>query len=134
MGETKERPPRIVGTLRLRSPTYRPRSRRRSHPPRAAAPTPDPYARRTADLAMLREQFPTVFDADHPRPLAIGVREPLAKLLSHRRAGVLLGWWCRRPEYIAAVAAGGARFNLDGSPAGEISEQHRQSTHAPSSC
>jgi hypothetical protein len=37
----------------------------------------------------------------------------------------LLEWWTAQPSYIAAIAAGGMRWNLDGSEAGEISDEHR---------
>ena len=37
----------------------------------------------------------------------------------------LLEWWTAQPGYIAAIAAGGMRRNLDGSEAGEIGDEHR---------
>jgi hypothetical protein len=82
-------------------------------------------AQRVADLALCRERFPAVFDLARPVPLAIGVHKTLAAILSHVRAKYLVIWWTRHPAYVAAVAAGGSRYNLDGTEAGEISEEHR---------
>jgi hypothetical protein len=81
---------------------------------------------RIADLAFCRDRFPVLFDMTCPQPLAIGVDKRLAALIGDDRAGFLLAWWTRWPAYVAAVAAGGRRYHLDGSEAGEISEEHRR--------
>jgi sRNA-binding protein len=70
-----------------------------------------------------------VFVADGWRPhkpLAIGIDKQLVD------TGVLKGWeaalvlrhYVRRRMYVAAVAAGGYRYNLDGTIAGEVSAEH----------
>jgi len=123
----------ITGTLRLSKPA----------PPKVAAivkamkpPPPSPKELavaaenqraewRKTDLALCRERFPALFDIEHPVPLAIHIHKPLGKVLGKKRALRLLEWWVAWPRYVAAVAAGGPRYNLDGSIAGEISEQHR---------
>ena len=100
-------------------------------PARAATLTSATAARieqRIADLALCRERFPALFDPASPRPLAIGIDKQLAALIGADRAGFLLAWWTEWPAYVAAVAAGGYRFHLDGTDAGEISEDHRTNT------
>jgi sRNA-binding protein len=66
-----------------------------------------------------------LFHADRPLPLAIGVHKPLGELLGGKRAKRLLEWWTKSPAYVAAVAAGGCRYSLDGSEAGQVTEEHR---------
>jgi ProQ/FINO family len=66
-----------------------------------------------------------VFDADRPLPLAIGTDTPLGAILGAKRARFLLAWYTRHPDYVAAVARGGARYSLDGTEDGLVSEQHR---------
>jgi hypothetical protein len=84
-------------------------------------------ATRQANLARLVELFPVVFDVDAPRPLAIGCNRQLRAALAipWSQVDAVLWWWTRRPEYHAAVAAGGFRYNLDGSVAGPVAEEHR---------
>ena len=84
-------------------------------------------ATRQANLARLVELFPVVFDVDAPRPLAIGCNPQLRAALAipWSQVDAVLWWWTRRPEYHAAVAAGGFRYNLDGTEAGVVAEEHR---------
>jgi RNA chaperone ProQ/FINO-like protein len=84
-------------------------------------------ATRQANLARLVEMFPVVFDPDAPRPLAIGCNRQLRAALAipWSQVDAVLWWWTRRPEYHAAVAAGGPRYNLDGTEAGVVAEEHR---------
>jgi hypothetical protein len=71
--------------------------------------------------ALLRELAPVVFN-DQPPPLAIGVDVALVALLAGEfEASVItrfLADWTRRPAYLAAVARGDVRRDLDGCPAG----------------
>lgn len=71
-------------------------------------------ATRQANLVRLVEQFPVTFNPDAPRPLAIGCNRQLraALAISWSQVDAVLRWWTRRPEYHAAVAAGGPRYNL----------------------
>lgn len=84
-------------------------------------------ARRMATLAEMQATWPLTFDLDMPVPLAIGihaqVRDALA--ISDEAAGDALRWWCHRAAYRAARMAGGHRYGLDGEPAGEVSDEHR---------
>ena len=95
-------------------------------PAETAAIEAQRLAWRVADLAHCRERFPVLFDPDHPLPLAIGIHKELGKVLGMKRAMRLLEWWARewRP-YVAAIAAGGRRYNLDGSEADEVTEAAR---------
>jgi len=72
---------------------------------------------------------PPVFEAsDYPRALKIGIRDDLVARFPHVKPWRLAGWialWCRRIQYHRAVARGGVRFNLDGNPAGRITEAER---------
>lgn len=84
-------------------------------------------------IRILQSQFPAAFPLDGrpPKPLAIGVfgtiREATRDDISNTRLKRALAWWCGRLAYVEAVAAGGQRYNLDGHPAGDISDADRQS-------
>jgi sRNA-binding protein len=80
-------------------------------------------------LRTVAELFP-VFTAEpwQPhRPLAIGIDKALIAtgILKPFEAVQVLRAYTRRRMYVAAVAAGGLRFNLDGAPCGEISAEHQ---------
>ena len=92
-------------------------------------------ARVDAVLAELRERFPDAFPADLStvRPLALGVRATL------EAAGIAGGrtplhsalWlWCRAPAYLAAIAEGRPRVNLDGTDAGPVAPEHQAAAAA----
>jgi sRNA-binding protein len=87
------------------------------------------WARLNATLAILRERFPAGF-CDPPVPLAIGARQAIrAELRNEIPAQALhfaMRFWTSQDEYLAAVAAGEARRNLDGSIAGEVDARHRE--------
>ena len=74
---------------------------------------------------------PALWEASRPGPLAVGVHEqifPIAEGLGISRRFVrrFLGRWTSSSEYLCALTRAGAeRVNLDGSPAGEIDDQHR---------
>jgi hypothetical protein len=69
--------------------------------------------------ALLRELAPAVFN-DTPPPLAIGIDAALVALLAGEFEAELVGRflrdWTRRPTYLAAVARGDVRRDLDGCP------------------
>ena len=69
---------------------------------------------------MLRQLAPAVFN-DQPPPLAIGIDVALIALLAGefdaRAITRFLADWTRRPTYLAAVARGEVRRDLDGCPA-----------------
>jgi ProP effector len=79
-------------------------------------------------IAVLTKRFPAVFVADgwqEHRPLAIGIHEALAEagVLQPDEVALALRCYAGRRRYLEAVAAGGVRFDLDGNPAGEVTEQ-----------
>jgi hypothetical protein len=122
--------PMFTGTLHLPS---RSAPEPESPAPSVRAPAPPPVApgagritRRVADLAECRRRFRAVFDADSPLPLAIGIHKPLGELIGTNRMKFPLEWWTSWPAYVAAIAAGGCWYNLDGTEAGEITEEQRQ--------
>jgi sRNA-binding protein len=86
-------------------------------------------AAKPAILLYCRVKWGRVFNPWAPLPLAIGVREAIAEAASDRFAahqvGWFLRWWCHRPAYREAIARGGQRYLLAGSPAGEITEEQR---------
>jgi hypothetical protein len=69
--------------------------------------------------AMLRELAPTVFN-DQPPPLAVGIDAALAALLAGEVEAEVVGRflrdWVQRPAYLAALARGEVRRDLDGQP------------------
>lgn len=100
--------------------------------PRPLAEVPPPPAPSDDELlAELQALAPELWDPDDPVPLAIGIHRqlyPLAERLqmSRRALRKFLSRWTSSEAYQRALAEPGAcRYNLDGSPAGEVSEQHR---------
>ena len=77
------------------------------------------HAASAALETMLRELAPAVFN-DQPPPLAIGIDVALNALLAGefdaRVIARLLADWTHRPAYLAAVARGDVRRDLDGCP------------------
>ena len=83
-----------------------------------------------AALIALQAAFPAAFPTDPAavRPLALRVRERIeatgtvpSRTTLHRA----LWRWCRQPEYLAAIAEGRPRINLDGSDAGAVAPEHQ---------
>ena len=88
------------------------------------------HAHVAAALASLQAAFPAAFPTDPAavRPLALGVREGIeasgtvpSRTTLHRA----LWRWCRQPEYLAAIAEGRPRINLDGTDAGPVAPEHQ---------
>jgi sRNA-binding protein len=74
--------------------------------------------------------YPTLFDKDNPKPLAIHIHKDLFKTrpdgTSKRVVRVFLSRWTRRKNYRQALALGGHRFALSGMPDGGISPEHQE--------
>jgi hypothetical protein len=72
---------------------------------------------------------PVVFDLITPLPLMIGIHAPLLERLAgeHTAADVsaFLRRWCSRRPYVAAIAAGKHRHDLDGVPRGAPTDEQR---------
>lgn len=62
------------------------------------------------------------------KPLRIGIHADLFEALPevpHAVIKAALRRQCRHPAYLISLAKGGDRLNLDGQPAGTVSEEHR---------
>lgn len=77
--------------------------------------------------------WPELFDLDNPKPLRVGVLDDLMQDISARNltigAGVLkaaIASYTRRIRYQKALAAGGARYDLNGQLCGEITPEQQQ--------
>ncbi|ECI2309808.1 proQ/FINO family protein [Salmonella enterica subsp. enterica serovar Infantis] len=77
--------------------------------------------------------WPELFNLDNPKPLRVGVLDDLMQDISARNltigAGVLkaaIASYTRRIRYQKALAAGGARYDLNGEPCGEITPEQQQ--------
>ncbi|WP_338661746.1 ProQ/FinO family protein [Pararoseomonas sp. SCSIO 73927] len=77
--------------------------------------------------AALGTAFPAAFPPDgQPRPaLTIGVHRLLEEsgVVPRHEVRLFLREWVRRPQYLRAVAAGGHRVVLNGSPAEPITPE-----------
>lgn len=76
--------------------------------------------------AQLAERWPALFDPMKPVPLAIGIHAALLAALPDATAAQLrrlLAPWCRRPRYLAALAAGADRHSLEGVQGAVTEEQ-----------
>ncbi|ENS4525548.1 ProQ/FinO family protein [Salmonella enterica] len=77
--------------------------------------------------------WPGLFDLDNPKPLKVGALDDLIQDISARNlaigAGALRGVlasYTRRVRYQEALAAGGARYDLNGQPCGEVTPEQQQ--------
>lgn len=92
------------------------------------SPTPpaDPKQDARSLLKSIQEKYP-VFGGF--KPLAIGIdRQLLAQEagIDRRVLRLALGMHTHSYRYLKSMEKVGQRFNLDGSPAGEVPEEHRQ--------
>jgi ProP effector len=73
-------------------------------------------------IATLVERFPAAFIRVKPKPLKVGIRNDIAKLLdvNPQAIGVALGYYCKRAAYLLACEEGAIRVGLDGEPAGIV--------------
>jgi ProP effector len=72
--------------------------------------------------------FPSTFDPASPKPLKVGIRLDIEKRLpetSRRSIRKALMRWCSQEPYLRAIVAGGPRLDLDGNPAGEVTQGER---------
>jgi sRNA-binding protein len=67
--------------------------------------------------------YPDCFDLNKPRPLKIGIRQDLlATGHDLKTLRCVIGAYCRRRAYLKAMVAGAIRIDLQGQPAGEVTE------------
>ena len=89
-------------------------------------------------IATLCDRFPAAFSLKRPQPLKVGVGNEIAKMLdiNPRAVGLALGFYCNRSAYLSACNSaylpacnkGATRVDLDGNPAGTVTE--RDAGHA----
>lgn len=96
--------------------------------PAGAAPArPQPSTAATA--ARLGELFPALFTGP-PKPLKLRIQVDIQERAPGEFSKQALSAFFRRltgaTSYLMAVSRGKQRFDLDGQPAGELSEEHRQ--------
>lgn len=77
--------------------------------------------------------WPELFDLNNPKPLKVGVLDDIQRDIAARSliigAGVLkaaIASYTRRIRYKKALAAGGARYDLNGQPCGEVTPEQQQ--------
>ena len=81
--------------------------------------------RARALLTELRGRYPVLGAF---RPLSIGIRAAVQAAVpgvAHKLIDGALALHCHSDAYLQAIAAGGPRYVLDGTPSGEVSEEHR---------
>src|SRR3954466_14965863 len=78
--------------------------------------------------ATLIDRYPHLFAVDPPRPLASGIHRVLAEQTGAPMPvlRVALAKLTRRNAYLAALGAGGPRYDIDGRPSGMISPDDQQ--------
>lgn len=98
----------------------------------AAAPASARAARDSVDLdavaAALKQHFPALFGGA-PKPLKLRIQTDIQQRapgqFTKRALGVFFHRYTTSTNYLIALAQGTQRFDLDGQPAGELSEEHR---------
>ena len=64
----------------------------------------------------LQSRWPNLFDKERPIPLAIGIHVEIAEAtgFNERAISKFLGHWTHRSRYLAALARGDSRMDLNG--------------------
>src|SRR4051794_34138137 len=80
----------------------------------------------------LIDRYPHLFAVDPPRPLASGIHRVLAEQTGAPMPvlKLALAKLTRRNAYLAALGAGGPRYDIDGRPSGMISPDDQQAAAA----
>ena len=80
-------------------------------------------------VAPLVEHWPELFDRENRKPLKIGIMGDLiaTERVSKTKLKKAMTAWCRHRKYRTALAEGGARYGLDGQPAGEVTAEQQAS-------
>jgi ProP effector len=82
-------------------------------------------------LALLRERFPKAFVSEDksPLPLQVGILQELfvtAKDISRRQLRWAVYYYANNIRYQQALIEGGPRYDLEGQPVGEVTDDHRK--------
>lgn len=89
------------------------------------APTPHPANAARALLKQIQEGFPVFQEC---KPLAIGIdKQLLAQMpdVNKKTLRIALGLHTSSVRYLKSMEKATSRFNLDGTPAGEVDDTHR---------
>ncbi|EAW9081155.1 ProQ/FinO family protein [Salmonella enterica] len=77
----------------------------------------------------IAEFWPKLFDINNPKPLKLNIMQDMEKDIQLRgldmgigSVRVALGAYTSHAKYIRCVSAGGARYDLNGEPCGEVTE------------
>ncbi|MBR9885340.1 MAG: DNA competence protein [Oceanospirillales bacterium] len=83
-----------------------------------------------AALVQLCETYPDVFSRENVRPLKVGIQEDLIadEKLARNRIKRALASYVRSPQYLRSLQPGADRIGLDGTAAGQVSEE--EASHA----
>lgn len=112
-------------------------------PAPAENPTPEiaaeaaellPQLSPAACAARLAELFPALFATNPPLPLKLRIQADIQQrapgIFTKKSLSVFLHRHTTNTAYLRAVANAPQRFDLDGQPAGEIADEHRQAAVA----
>ena len=76
----------------------------------------------------LHNKFPATINLNSPVLLAVGIKQILREITGI--SGVILkkwiAWYCNRSKYYELHKVGATRFNLDGTEAGIVTEEHQE--------
>lgn len=81
-----------------------------------------------AAVTLMCETYPKAFDRDNVRPLKIGIQEDILadEKVSKTKAKRALASYVRSPQYHKSLVAGADRVDLNGEPAGTVTEQEAE--------
>ena len=76
----------------------------------------------------LCESFPAAFNVSRPKPLKLRIDKDLLASggLSHDEIGQGLACYTGRARYLDSLTVGATRIDLEGKPAGTVSEHHAE--------
>lgn len=84
-------------------------------------------------LGTERDALPPVFQTDRPKALKIGIHDEMIARFPSADPAALDLWlrrWCGMFSYVARIAHGLNRHDLDGNDCGEIGAEHRAQAQA----
>ena len=100
----------------------------------AAAPAAAPDMGPVAVAARLAELFPALFAGTPPKPIKLRIQADIQQrapgTFTKKSLSIFLHRHTTSTSYLKALAASTQRFDLDGQPAGELAEEHRQAAAA----
>lgn len=112
----------------------------RTAPEAAPAAEAKPAAGQAGDLspaasaARLAALFPALFGTGSPRPLKLRIQPEIQQrapgVFSRKALSIFLHRHTTSTAYLKALVGSAHRFDLDGQPAGEVLEEHREAARA----